>query len=1018
MHIYAVYEMLMNRRLVSYIFALPFLLVSCLSEEGWQGSPAVPDGYVSIRFSADVPAMQEVVTRAVDYDGGGIQNMTLFCFDSYGLFISTVSASLSPKTMQTGTFTATVPEYTRTIHFVANQNMNSFAEDDFRSKSEAEVMSLLEGSSGKMIYWSRFKCNENDDSPIDDQLQASGAVIEMIRNHALVSVQKESDAVDFEITGFVVCNTNAFGTVAPFHPQQGFDFIWPGTEDFVTLPLNRSKMSDIKDVTTELSQYIFETENGANDPVSAIVRGHSSGEADQYFRVLLIDDNGDQLLIRRNHHYILNIQDALSYGQDSFAEALSAPATNNVWISISDDVTEVQNSEYVLSVNQTAYVLEESYAGKTFAIDYTLKRLDGSGMTESDKPAISWLDNNVAAYGFSDTFTITGDTGKGRIVVNLNQLGGNDVMLQGTLLLKKGKHQRTVKLILIKEQQFIPSWVGTQVYAGTLSGNVNRAKVTAVFTIPESCPEELFPMNVYVSVDELDVRSESGMQLAVVTAGSDGYYGVDNGVGYKYVYVAEKPGVQRIYFENKLSQEDGHEGHVMFEAPYFETLTKSFKYSGKQYAITVSGLYEYGNDGTPLPGGYAEDEVIYYCLVPQKRYADVQFDMVMMDLENDRPFNVGDKDEFLLYSSNLDYYKDGETTEGGISDFDCTFYDVDSSVPSSDGRILMFKPNEAGRSEYSIYMKTNRPVSAEVVRISSNQREYNSMLPGAGETYSGNMYRSIIFELANYRPFRFAARINGIGNTEPEGPDEEESVDYLDFSYEPGQKVDIEIDITSFTGADGKSVNPFGEEFEIYIDAPMLSIDEGRLASCNLTAGKLKEDSTVPGRFVYTVDRSRENERNYGMSPAIKPDAGGADQTGERKTLPFVTAAPVSAGDIVISSNAEKVVFFTKTFTVSNNSIEGLIQYERSGNLIPVPKNAFVPFELIRDNSRIGSVTIVEDGSYELRLRREYQFNWYSDPVQILYETGGEQYTASFQSLSELFGNTDIILMAAGSDGA
>lgn len=34
--------------------------------------------------------------------------------------------------------------------------------------------------------------------------------------------------------------------------------------------------------------------------------------------------------------------------------------------------------------------------------------------------------------------------------------------------------------------------------------------------------------------------------------------------------------------------------------------------------------------------------------------------------------------------------------------------------------------------------------------------------------------------------------------------------------------VDIEFDVTSFRGTDDKSVDPFGEEFEIYIDAPML----------------------------------------------------------------------------------------------------------------------------------------------------------------------------------------------------
>ncbi|BDW75131.1 hypothetical protein BFINE_09260 [Bacteroides finegoldii DSM 17565] len=42
----------------------------------------------------------------------------------------------------------------------------------------------------------------------------------------------------------------------------------------------------------------------------------------------------------------------------------------------------------------------------------------------------------------------------------------------------------------------------------------------------------------------------------------------------------------------------------------------------------------------------------------------------------------------------------------------------------------------------------------------------------------------------------------------------------LKWTYEPGKPVDIAIDITSFAGSDDKSVDPFGEEFEIYIDAP------------------------------------------------------------------------------------------------------------------------------------------------------------------------------------------------------
>ena len=118
---------------VAALAAISLSLVSCLSENSWRTEPSVvPEGYVSVNFRTDIPAMQEVVTRAVDPDGAGVQNMTLFCFDSYGLFISTATASLAPET--SGTFTAEIPENTSIIHFVANQNMSNFAEDDFRGQ--------------------------------------------------------------------------------------------------------------------------------------------------------------------------------------------------------------------------------------------------------------------------------------------------------------------------------------------------------------------------------------------------------------------------------------------------------------------------------------------------------------------------------------------------------------------------------------------------------------------------------------------------------------------------------------------------------------------------------------------------------------------------------------------------------------------------------------------------------------------------------------------------------------------
>ena len=303
-------------------------------------------------------------------------------------------------------------------------------------------------------------------------------------------------------------------------------------------------------------------------------------------------------------------------------------------------------------------------------------------------------------------------------------------------------------------------------------------------------------------------------------------------------------------------------------------------------------------------------------------------------------------------------------------------------------------------------MKTNRAVSAEVVRISSNQQNSPSAWPGNSGTYAGNSYRSVTFELANYNPFRFAARVNDTG--EDTSGAEEEKITPLAWTYAPEQKVDIALDVTSFKGSDNKSVDPFGEEFEIYIDAPMLEIDQARLAECKLNSDKLKADPNVEGRFIYMVDANRNAERAFGTGKAVKTDnTSGVDQTGERKTLPFKTSSIVSAGDIVISSNKEKVVFFDKTFKVSNTPISGTLKYGTNN----VPRSAFVSFERTRNNSRIGSVTVTADGQYELRLRKEYTFNWYTDEVEFQYEASdGKTYRKTYQSLANLFESPNVVL--------
>jgi hypothetical protein len=236
----------------------------------------------------------------------------------------------------------------------------------------------------------------------------------------------------------------------------------------------------------------------------------------------------------------------------------------------------------------------------------------------------------------------------------------------------------------------------------------------------------------------------------------------------------------------------------------------------------------------------------------------------------------------------------------------------------------------------------------------------------------------------------------------------------LEWLYLPNQKVDINLEITSFRGSDGRSADPFGTSFEVYIDAPMLTIDYSRLTP--EMAAKLKPHATIPGRFVYTVDASREEERKMGNGQSVKitDNVEGVSQQGERKSLPFVTTKITSAGEIVISSEMEVVEFFDKRFKVTNTLIEGNIQYNDGGTLKDIMHNEFVSFAVKKSGVRIGSMNIVADGRFTLNLRAEYDFSWDSDEILLSYIKEGKVYELTVSSLDALYdmvtdGNTLVL---------
>ena len=959
-----------------------------------------------------VPDMKQVQTRAVDPDGGGVQNIVLYCFDSYGLFITTVSLTgdeHKPDNSEpslSGSFQATVPDHTQIVHVVGNQNLTGFLEEDYRNRSEYEVMSALEASAGRMVYWSRHTVAELKEK------QESGEPVTLIRNQAKVTVEV-SQNVPFVVEGFVVTNSNAFGTIAPYNREKDCFEVPLADNPFITVPEDDSRLGDFLDVRGNMEEYIFETDNSIDNPVNVIIKGKYNNGESLYYRVVMMDSDGEQMVILRNYHYKVVIGDKLSYGQTTFGEAQVSAATNNVWLTIEDDVQEIYGLDYILSVDETSVAIDSSefLSPNLRTLYYTVKRTDGAALKASDKPTVEWLNgNNVAYNNFIHDFNLS--TGRGTITITMHSLGGLS-RREGTLMVKIGRLYRKIKVTTIKKQTFTPAWASTQVY-----GHETGEHLTLVFNVPDDCPEEFFPLEVLVTTNILDIRHESGQELPLrfESEKDTKYYGEPNDFGYKYVFTVDSPGSQRIYFENILAQTGGS-SIIRIEADHFDMLEKHFTFSDEvmNKAIILHNLKSYS---ATLP---ADDPILYY-MVPQKINAHIEFKThvgVLYDTQAEGPddviisggdtkyakyLKIGDADEFLFYSKYLSHEEDPHPC-------DFSFYPIQKSLWGSGGRVYGFTKSDTFSEENygaSFHMVTNSSTSSEVIRIASNPNGQPSVT-GKG-VCNGDEYRSVIFELGNYHPFSFSAQMNydgsGMSGTINDGTSQT-TVDVVTWPYVPDKRVEIAFDVTSFSGLDDTSVDPFGTSFEIYIDAPMLELE----ALPSYLAGKIRKHPSIEGRFVYTVDADREKERTAGDASALLIDGTGADQAGERKIIPFKVKEIVSAGDIRISSEKEKVVYFDKTFRVQNSSISGRLRYNRHGRIEDVPYESFVVLERIKTYNRIGTVTIgmpvADNKNMDIRLRGEYTYSWYNDPVKIQYavteSNGTYVYEKVFDSLDALY---------------
>lgn len=1073
----------LTKRLAALLLPAILALASC-TDDTWvknEGSgDSVPEGYIRLTGTVNLPPMIEVQTRSVDPDAKGIETMRLYCFDELGLFTTTVQAKITTEEMDDGdgqkyllkgTFTADVPEATRTVHIVANQSVDGFRDTDYLGTSEYTVMTSLIATSSNMVYWGRVTAGvgmpgEVDVDP-DETLQetferikkrdpnVSKNYIELVRNQARVQfvddnggdytiiVNGEPDENEYLVEGFSVCNTNAFGTIAPYNTAtESFDWVTSTEEDrnYVTLVNGKDSLTRItvpNEVNNAKQEYVFETRNPIDDPVSVILKGRGQGDAEsKYYRVLIQDNEYKTLLIRRDHSYNIHIRGKLSPGYESLSKALEGTPVNNVYLTVDSEITTLNDGSHILSVTPTDSVLlvtDTDTKQQTFTFTYTYQKAKGAPAETADVQEgdvkVAWSNvgggsQNVAQTQFTKTEKINNDgVLTGEVTLTLLPMG-DETQREGTLTVQAGRLMRTVKVITVQKQKFVPTWVSSEVWNGQ-DGSAGEG-FTLMFTIPETVPDELFPFDVLVSAPDMDVLFSTGMRLDVITKTSDPErYGEDiyfindekkegKPIGYKFICPVTAPGVQRIYFRTTF--DEMIQDQVTLENPYFETVRHPYSFTDQSRKTIVFLGMDEGNM-TDLPGqteGSDDGAKVKYIIVPRKVNAPVDFTFTVVDYsEEDNPgFDVNssnfqkpleDSDEFLLYTSNLQ-----RAPETGMEHKHFHFSDVWTSSDIS-GPVFGFYPDastdvDKGHTEHVVHMLTNKPVSEEVVILRSNGSDNSSIKQPTGK-YSGNQYRSASFELTNYRAFEFNAALTAEKSKVNASTEESQT-----WTYEYNQPVKVAFDITSFMGGPEnakKEVDPFGTEFKVYIDAPMLEIDPAG----NIPADKFYKDND--GRFVYVVDKSRDDEAEASSGWSVFTNQSGSSKQ-ERKELQFRTSKIVNAGTITISADESVVDFTPKTFTITNSPIEGTLSYINSNGQTQHPVRLdFISFERTRDNTRIGSVTMGDNGKYTLQLRSEYQYAWSgTEYVVFRYKISNDnEYVSKRTTLEQLFANPEDVVM-------
>ena len=604
---------------IGIMAALLTMLTACSDNMVDNGVPSKNEtGTYQAHFTISVPNYSKVESRVANFATEGIasaNDMQLLCFDKDGYFLG-LARNLTIESVPTNdikadggsdqkNISATIPTGTARIHIMANataentvttgnQSIDFNKSAEWIGRHENNLMTSFENKTNndpadKMVYWGYVKkATSAEMATFLNGSADSDNIIHLLRNRAKIEVNWEGNTSSITNIRYALGNVKEYGTVAPFNREMTIlsfpetnkvtdAAAWKKECTYITPSMNEARWPadgsfSVKE--TEMwpnssslpMQYTFEQENSLEKPLKVImeVTYTESGKVEKKWFQVLLQNEGVQIPVKRNHLYRINIKRlGKNLGYSSAELAYNGAPANNPWITVEDIIQKISDGTYTMNiVNGTYQMLTYESANSEQVIDF---EYTGEANQTAADFNVSWTENKKFTE-LEDgklpvpTVQYNATTGKGTITYKIGDISAGECKT-ATIMLVDKKHglTRNIHLYSISNVDFK--------FPSTLTmGKEVTSEAQLTFTIPSYYPKELLPIEIEIASNDVN---PIGSDVKVASTAD-----VDEGAGWNCWFITSYENESDIGVEKTITMKNvrtvtGTEGKFFIKAKHY-----------------------------------------------------------------------------------------------------------------------------------------------------------------------------------------------------------------------------------------------------------------------------------------------------------------------------------------------------------------------------------------------------------------------------------------------------------------